>query len=668
MKRIIFLRIRWPLCLIFSILLCANVFVVPFIALNRDLSSEIEKSTSEQNSTWSQAIGDCDSTCRIMSTCAPNHPKETIAKIQTDINQLLSLVKTDKQHSNSDHFMTERIRRMWPQWMDGLNRYRGWIDASSNQSTFKPNLYNRTCLHIHLHLGLLTLTPSIGIEEEINKGGPLGELVQWTDLITALYLLGHKVTVSKSITNTISVLQTWRSESARCKYIPQRPDLIYTDIRGYLQLRRPSITFPRCKFRVLDSFGTENKYNLRNPTSFSGLKLNLKQFQTFFPHTPDNSFLGFVIEKTSADLTTPRKPTGKPIALVAGKVIQMWQRAESYLEVLSEFFDIHGNVADVTDTNRLPSFVTNHQVISGTNYLGLLKSAKVLVGLGFPYESPSPLEAIAHGVIFLNVKFKIPHSKRTNPFFREKPTDRQLTSQHPYIEDYVGEPYSYLVDPEDPQQVRETVRRLLSKPPISGYVPFEFTSTGYLERLNALLNHQDFCPGSRGRHRKSFTPILAPASWSCNKACESVERLSSPGPSSSPTYSIQNGSQSTSVSDIHIARSSYLNQRYEYARPVRSWSVKWQRLQCDPQHFPDLNGAQKVSQLLNVTCLTETSSTELTAPFVDVGQGNCNFQSNDLAFSCTYPESSNQLDSNLRRICPCFARLIGQSTLCEECV
>ncbi|KAA0197908.1 Alpha-1 6-mannosylglycoprotein 6-beta-N-acetylglucosaminyltransferase A [Fasciolopsis buskii] len=410
------------------------------------------------------------------------------------MDQLLLLVKTDGQHSNSDQFMSERIRRMWPQWMDGLNRYQSWIDASSNQSTVKPNLYNRTCLHIHLHLGFLTLKPSVGIEEEINKGGPLGELVQWTDLITALYLLGHKVTVSKGVMNTINLLRTWQLASISCKYIPQRPDLIYTDIRGFQQLRTSSLV-PQCKFRVLDSFGTENKYNLRKPSSFFGLKLNLQQFQTFFPHTPDNSFLGFVIENDSAGLTTPQKSTGKPIALVAGKVFQMWQKSKTYLEVLSEFFDVHGNVADVNNKRQLPSFVTNHRVLSGTDYLDLLKSAKVsrhihgvpsiqisssdysrvLVGLGFPYESPSPLEAIAHGVIFLNVKFKVPHSKRTNPFFREKPTDRQsdvcdilqLTSQHPYIEEYVGEPYSYLVDPEDAQQVRETVRRLLSRPPFA---------------------------------------------------------------------------------------------------------------------------------------------------------------------------------------------------------
>lgn len=31
--------------------------------------------------------------------------------------------------------------------------------------------------------------------KQIASGGPLGELVQWSDLIASLYLLGHDVTV-----------------------------------------------------------------------------------------------------------------------------------------------------------------------------------------------------------------------------------------------------------------------------------------------------------------------------------------------------------------------------------------------------------------------------------------------------------------------------------------
>ena len=32
--------------------------------------------------------------------------------------------------------------------------------------------------------------------EEASKGGPLGELVQWSDIITSLYILGHDITVT----------------------------------------------------------------------------------------------------------------------------------------------------------------------------------------------------------------------------------------------------------------------------------------------------------------------------------------------------------------------------------------------------------------------------------------------------------------------------------------
>ena len=35
--------------------------------------------------------------------------------------------------------------------------------------------------------------------EEASKGGPLGELVQWSDIITSLYILGHDITVTADL-------------------------------------------------------------------------------------------------------------------------------------------------------------------------------------------------------------------------------------------------------------------------------------------------------------------------------------------------------------------------------------------------------------------------------------------------------------------------------------
>lgn len=59
------------------------------------------------------------------------------------------------------------------------------------------------CFHIvHqilVHLGLLTKESGFKIAENAFSGGPLGELVQWSDLITTLYLLGHDVRISASL-------------------------------------------------------------------------------------------------------------------------------------------------------------------------------------------------------------------------------------------------------------------------------------------------------------------------------------------------------------------------------------------------------------------------------------------------------------------------------------
>lgn len=50
-----------------------------------------------------------------------------------------------------------------------------------------------------LHIGLLANEGQLHFAEEASKGGPLGELVQWSDVITSLYILGHDITVTADI-------------------------------------------------------------------------------------------------------------------------------------------------------------------------------------------------------------------------------------------------------------------------------------------------------------------------------------------------------------------------------------------------------------------------------------------------------------------------------------
>ncbi|VDP57693.1 unnamed protein product [Schistosoma margrebowiei] len=73
----------------------------------------------------------------------------------------------------------------------------------------------------------------------------------------------------------------------------------------------------------MDTFGTEAPYN-RKAEKYGGLHLNLQQFYTFFPHSPDNTFLGFVTE-ISPFKSKSNQSLSKPIALIYGKQAYMWK-------------------------------------------------------------------------------------------------------------------------------------------------------------------------------------------------------------------------------------------------------------------------------------------------------------------------------------------------------
>lgn len=64
---------------------------------------------------------------------------------------------------------------------------------------FAASLYFILSFQVLIHIGLLANEGQLHFAEEAGKGGPLGELVQWSDLISSLYILGHDITVTASI-------------------------------------------------------------------------------------------------------------------------------------------------------------------------------------------------------------------------------------------------------------------------------------------------------------------------------------------------------------------------------------------------------------------------------------------------------------------------------------
>ncbi|CAI2725429.1 unnamed protein product [Schistosoma spindalis] len=654
-------------------------------------------------------LGEVESFCPIMDNRKVVKRRRK-AQITRELKGLLDLLPEHKKHLLSNTFMSARLKRIWPDWLEGIQHYINgvnfsWPDSldhcehcSSDDITCfnlchstkiigQPFLYERPKLNILLHLEFLSNAFGDNFfEAQVSKGGPLGELVQWTDLIGALYILGHRLTITYEITNAKSLLSY--SDNIPCMVKGNEYDLVYTDITGFKKLNITQIRTPLCKFRILDTFGTEAPYN-RKAEKWSGLHLNLQQFYTFLPHSPDNTFLGFVTE-LSPFKSKSNQSLSKPIALIYGKQSYMWKDKTNYLRILSDYFELHGNVMDKVD--NLPKFVHIHQMQYGQPYLELMSKSQILIGLGFPYEGPAPLEAIANGIIFLNPRFNPPHSRSSQAFFADKPTSRGLTSQHPYIEYHISEPYSYLIDMDNETQIRQTAKRILTNIKSGSYRPHEFTPWGFLERLNAYLTRQDICaapfyknliqsplPIAKSDAPPKFNYLDVPSttvSWPPASSLKIV--LGSRGKSCADVCMNLGTSEHTLLLPSDISASSisnktqhpqiqngYLYYRSVHATPPQNLSYLY-TFRCSPEHFPSVNHRLNL-QHFGVSCPNITYTTSPMAPYWDDATSSCVFQASHEWFDCTASGTLN--GSNVfSRFCPCRDALPNQISLCSNCL
>ncbi|XP_068592783.1 alpha-1,6-mannosylglycoprotein 6-beta-N-acetylglucosaminyltransferase A-like [Cebidichthys violaceus] len=490
-----------------------------------------------------------------------------------------------------------------------------WVKAGRSLSA-KYNITGRKAKQILVHPGALTTESGFRIAEAAFSGGPLGELVQWSDLISTLYILGHHLHLTVSIPDLKHFLGT---EKGGCptRHLKVKAHLIYTDIAGLKQIQealKASWINYRCRFRILDTFGTEpdfnhaawaQKHNL-NKGPFGRLNLIPMQFYTMFPHTPDNTFLGFVVQHhLSAEETEQLNSTRRQNqALVYGKRAKFWEGKGAYLDVIHKHLEIHGTV----DSNTLiPNYVINHGIVKGTEVQVLLRQSKVFVGLSFPYEGPAPLEAIANGCAFLNPRLHPPQSSLNTQFFKGKPNIREVTSQHPYAE-AIGEPYVWMVDMHNSTDVERALTAILNQT-IEPHLPYEFSCEGMLQRVNILIEKQDFCNKTGSWPPLSALQVVkAEAETSCKQACQQAGLI------------------------------------------------------CEPAFFPILNNAKNLA-IHSVDCQTsELSDSRLVFPAYNSSSKHCVFQSDPLLFSCV------RSDRSLIRICPCRDYIKEQIALCKACI
>ncbi|ESN93571.1 hypothetical protein HELRODRAFT_180890 [Helobdella robusta] len=403
------------------------------------------------------------------------------------------------EHMSMDwHFwwMSTRLEAIWPQVKSEAFKIVGDCEE------FHP--YSRK--KIIITPGLLTLT-NFASPQTIKNGGSLGELMQWADLVAGCLALCQQVVVRSNLKVVANELKAMSlssleknkngirtSEDQGCAGADE-VDIIFTDIPGYRALPQQITQLYKYKFRILDVYGTEPAYNdlafikAHNlSVGWGGLDLNPKQFYTMFPHTPDNSFLGFMITKD-----------------------QIYNRHANY----NDDNDINnGNINNKDDDKRVNNNNNHNEddnpirfqklLPEGSELLGiqdvnsykkLLSSAKVCVGLGDPIESPSPLLALASGCIFLNP------AKNLTLF--GKPTSRIITSQHPYLERYIKEPHVFTFDAHDSKQLEAVMQRIAKIKDFAPVFPYAFSVRGFLHNLNDRLLGQNFCTDNNIKRSKS---------------------------------------------------------------------------------------------------------------------------------------------------------------------
>ncbi|XP_062875059.1 alpha-1,6-mannosylglycoprotein 6-beta-N-acetylglucosaminyltransferase B isoform X1 [Trichomycterus rosablanca] len=572
-----------------------------------------------------------------------NTTPKTQAVIQSDLGPLLEQVGSGKESLN---FMRRRIRRLAVQWAVAARRLDKHLHGQQRQQK-----------KVLVHIGFLTEESGDVFSPRVLKGGPLGEMVQWADILTALHVLGHDLKISVSVKELQGFLGVPPGRGSCPLRGPLPFDLIYTDYHGLQQMKQHmglSFKKHKCHIRVIDTFGTEPAYNHEQYATLHGYRtnwgywnLNCRQYMTMFPHTPDNSFMGFVAEELNqTERLKIQKQKVNNMAVIYGKEASMWTGKEKFLTLLHRYMDIHGTVYYETQRPpEVPVFVRNHGLLPQDELQQLLRKAKLFVGFGFPYEGPAPLEAIANGCIFLQPKFHPPRSSLNHEFFRGKPMSREVSSQHPYTEQYIGRPHVVTVDYNNTKEVEAAILKIINTK-VEPYLPYEYTCEGMLERVNAYIQNHDFC------HLSSPFPSANESKlW--------------PGNPPNPFVLMPNSTSVVWAPNISApACWPPLSALRLFLAPEGSSCVKTCQdagLICEPAYFPFINNIEAFNGL-DVQCEALEAEMNHVFPAVAVKRKECFVQKDVLLFSCA------GITTKHRRLCPCRDFLQGQVALCRDCL
>mmetsp|Transcript_28396 Transcript_28396/g.60557 ORF Transcript_28396/g.60557 Transcript_28396/m.60557 type:complete len:600 (-) Transcript_28396:90-1889(-) len=331
-------------------------------------------------------------------------------------------------------FMRERI----------LDRRKAWEDAASrNLSLTRLGMTAVVWPYAaYLHFG-------------VKRVWSLGEYSQWADLCAALLSCGVAVN-----------LLPYQAKRLPATSAFDEADVIFTDYDGIQLASSKHVLVPPAKVWLLDTFGTDG--TVTNNTFF-GRQLPmtnypLRRFLSFVPgYAERNTYLG-VATLQAVDIG---RPSRKKWQCLLWSKVQPWLDERKgfpawHHELLLEYTKHCHVIAtiDAKDTAKSKDAIERccpdveiQGVAKPAEFLELMRSSAVYLGVGEPLIAPSAFEALNLGTHVIQPRFPEPK------ILQNKPITQEWTSQHPFLEK-IPEPYVFTVDPRDMSTVAEAFERI----------------------------------------------------------------------------------------------------------------------------------------------------------------------------------------------------------------
>ena len=224
---------------------------------------------------------------------------------------------------------------------------------------------------------------------------------------------------------------------------------------------------------ILDFFGSER---LRG----SGLTIPPSRVLTAFG-SKWNTFLGYYMDEHELQYRNAASINKKQQqGVIWGKDTKHYTSEK--VQQLKQLLDSGGAMSSIKLISTSTSQILVHPSVKWVGHVApsewkkLLMESKFLIGLGDPLLGPSAIDAITYGCMYINPTYqKGGHPKK-----------EAHLSQHPYAEQFIGEPFvcSYKID--SIIELKGCVEKALSTNLQMG-VPADFKKEKYLERVRKIF-------------------------------------------------------------------------------------------------------------------------------------------------------------------------------------